>query len=122
MKNVFIIFILSIIVSFPVFAKPQESVKTYSSVIEDLPLMPYMSENNDESIIFDKPDGRIIESIAIVNSTMEKINKFYKNNLPPLGWKYISNSKFIRDNEILTIKITTEKNYQRILFILTPKK
>ena len=96
---------------------------SYSSLIEDLPLMQGMLEQEADSVVFDKPSGRIIESVVISQKRKKEIKQFYKQNLPPLGWRYNKNTAtFSRENENLKIVIKEQKNKSVIHFIITPKK
>jgi hypothetical protein len=92
----------------------------YSSVIDDLPLMQGMAEKPDDTVIFDKPGGRIVAFSAETSATAEAVRGFYQQTLPPLGWKSSQASKFIRDDE--TLKIDFEKSGAETLvhFTLTP--
>ena len=92
----------------------------YSSVVDDLPLMQGMIEKPDDTVIFDKPGGRIIEFSAETSTAAEAVKSFYLQALPPLGWKSSRASQFTRDNE--TLKIDFEKAGKKTLvhFTLTP--
>lgn len=92
----------------------------YSSVIDDLPLMQGMVEKPDDTIIFDKPGGRIAEFSAETSAAPEAVKNFYQQALPPLGWQFRKTSTFIRDGE--TLKMDFDKNGGETLvhFTLTP--
>ena len=75
----------------------------YSSVLDDLPLMQGMTERPDDTVIFDKPGGRIVEFSAETAESKEAVKDFYQQALPPLGWKAAQPLKFIRDKEELKI-------------------
>lgn len=93
---------------------------TYSSVIDDLPLMQGMVEKPDDTVVFDKPGGRIAEFSAETAATPEAIKSFYQQALPPLGWKPSRSSAFTRDGE--TLKMDFDKNGGETVvhFMLTP--
>lgn len=88
----------------------------FSSVIEDLPLMPGMAELADNAVVFDTPGGRIVETIALTAATPQDIRRFYAAALPPLGWQAGAAGAYIRNGELLTVT-PTDKGVQ---FKITP--
>lgn len=105
-----IFFALLFCLFLPVMAAASE----FSSVIEDLPLMPGMQEMKDRAVVFDKPGGRILETTT--TTATADVSNFYANALPPLGWRTAGNNAYIRNGELLTI--TVEKN--SVQFKITP--
>jgi hypothetical protein len=99
---------------------PAAAETGYSSVIEDLPLMTGMVERPEDTVVFDKPAGRIIEINATAVAMPEAIEKFYDETLPPLGWKTAGPLKFIRENETLKISIEQMEGGSLVHFSLTP--
>ena len=95
---------------------------TYSSVMDDLPLMLGMTEQPEDTLIFDKPSGRIVEFSVRTPANAAAVQKFYGEDLPPLGWKVQSPAKFTRDDE--TLKLDFEKAGRETIvhFTLTPAK
>lgn len=117
LKKIYMFWALLLLVSLPAFA-----IQTnYSGIIEDLPLMPGMVEKSAEAVIFDKPGGRIVETEAEAQSSREDISRFYAATLPPLGWKVLSPSEFIRDNEKLKLDFEKEHETTTVHFTLTPE-
>lgn len=92
----------------------------YSGVIEDLPLMPGMTESADDAVVFDKPAGRILETSAETDATPAAVEKFYAETLPPLGWQAAGGNSFNRDGETLTLDIDEEDGATTVHFSLTP--
>ena len=88
--------------------------------IADLPLMPGLYLVDEETIIFEKPAGRLISAIAKGDSTREAFWQFYEDTLPQLGWRYVERGSFVRDGESLYIK--AEENDSQIVarFTVTP--
>ena len=71
---------------------------------QDVPLMQGLEEIEDEALLFDKPEGRIIESVALMNEVSEKAAlDFYGETLPQFGWGEVGSGKFFRKNEFLEI-------------------
>ena len=94
----------------------------YSTVIEDLPLMPGMVEKTADAVVFDKPGGRIVETVAESRASETEIRGFYAETLPSLGWEALSPSAYGRDDEALTLDIAQKNGLVTIHFNLTPRK
>lgn len=85
----------------------------FMSGFEDLPLMPGLIQQDDASVSFDTPAGRIIEAYAESPEIgRKKILDFYSQSLPQLGWKKRKADKgqtgsvsYLRDGEVLDISI-----------------
>ena len=92
----------------------------YSSVIDDLPLMQGMVEKPDDTVIFDKPGGRIAEFSTKISAAPEAVKSFYQQVLPPLGWKPLRSSAFTRDGETLKMDFNKNGGETVIHFTLTP--
>jgi hypothetical protein len=92
----------------------------YASVIDDLPLMQGMAEKPDDTVVFDKPGGRIVEFSAGTSATPAAVRGFYQQALPPLGWKSLQSSTFARDNETLKIDFDKTGGETVVHFTLTP--
>jgi len=53
----------------------------------DLPLLEGLSENSDGAMLFDSPDGRIVNAEAAGVIDGARVFEYYKVVLPSLGWK-----------------------------------
>ena len=51
---------------------------------EDIPLMPGLRNQESTLVVFDKPQGRIVEIEARGKVTRAAAEKFYATSLPPL--------------------------------------
>lgn len=77
----------------------------FFSALQDVPLMPGLAEMSDQTVIFDKPGGRIIESVADMGGVPRAgILSYYADSLPQFGWKPAGRGRFVRDSEILELK------------------
>ena len=80
-----------------------------------LPLMAGLEEQTEQTLVFDKPNGRIIQAVAIAEAgriDRDDVWRFYDGTLPQLGWRRLSGGKFVRDGEKLSIRV--EKNHTRL--------
>jgi hypothetical protein len=72
--------------------------------LEDIPLMQGLEELPDSTVSFDKPEGRIIESYALMhNATRAQVLAYYKQVLPQFGWGPAGGNKYFREREHLEI-------------------
>ncbi len=117
MKKFLFICICLAFISSPLAANESQ----YSQVIDDLPLMQGMVENKEKSVVFEKPQGRIVEAFAIIKAKKSTIETFYKQSLPALGWKHHKRLIFSREGEQLTISIAKTGQRHEIRFSLKPK-
>lgn len=97
-------------------AQAEEKAAGYLDAVEDMPLMEGLHETGEGGIVFDKPNGRIVRSIAEGRVTVTSVRHFYTDTLPQLGWQRLKKLELIddllvfnRENERLEIEIVSEK-------------
>ena len=98
------------------------SATKYFNYLHDVPVMQGLVVLEEQSTMFDKPEGRIVVQIARATDVSEKqISAFYAATLPSLGWKQIADNVYYREQERLTL--TFQKNRGGILvkFFVSPK-
>jgi hypothetical protein len=89
---------------------------------EDVPLMPGLKPVPNSDLVFDKPEGRIVEARAEGATTREKVEAFYAASLPPLGWKPAGRNIWQRDAERLRLDFAGAGNRLAVGFSLSPRK
>lgn len=72
--------------------------------IDDLPLMPGLSERAAERATFDTPSGRIVALGAEGAVSRGAVLRFYRETLPQLGWRPLAGDAFTRNGEKLQIE------------------
>ncbi|PCI33167.1 MAG: hypothetical protein COB54_05325 [Alphaproteobacteria bacterium] len=102
----------------------------------DIPLMPGFVEVEGDRVVFDTPEGRIVEARATGPHGRDRAVEYYKLVLPSLSWAAIPEQPDAckdqamvclvaqRDGEILTLKISkikTAKGGTLILFSVSPE-
>lgn len=104
--------------------KPLDLNLHYFENIEDIPVMPGLKEVPDQGVAFDKPDGRVVEGVAISNGgqTAQSIKEFYEKVLPQLGWKALTGNEYIRESEHLKIALEPHRHEILVRFTITPEK
>lgn len=93
----------------------------YLQDIRDIPLMQGLTEATDESIVFDKPNGRIVETLATGDVHDQNVLDFYTATLPQLGWQQESETRYLRDGEVLTLSIQKKEGLTYVRFSLSPR-
>lgn len=88
---------------------------------EDLPLMAGLAEVPEARVVFDKPDGRIVEAFAVGEVAAEAVRKFYADALPQLGWQALDATSFQREGEVLRIEIEAREGGTAVRFAISPR-
>jgi hypothetical protein len=89
---------------------------------EDVPLMPGLRPMPNSDVVFDKPEGRIVEARAEGDTTRAKVEAFYAASLPPLGWKAAGRDQWQRDTERLRLDFAGAGRNLAVDFTLSPDK
>jgi len=77
--------------------------------LRDIPLMPGLYELTDEGMVFDKPEGRIVEAGAVSETlSQDKIKSFYNSTLPEMGWQNTGPGLYKRGGEILKMTVKAQ--------------
>lgn len=88
--------------------------------LDDLPLTPGLREIKDAGVVFDKPEGRIVEAYAEGEISAAKVRSFYARTLPHLGWRAAGPGRFRREGEVLSINLRAAGKGLRVRFFLSP--
>ncbi len=88
---------------------------------DDVPLAPGLTEITGSGLVFDTPQGRIVEAYAQGPVASAAVLGFYAQALPQLGWTRQSDGRYRRDDEILGIEVTAESRGLSVHFTLSPE-
>src|SRR5579872_2945578 len=83
----------------PVRRAAAEEAPGFLAGTEDVPLMPGLSNDPATLVVFDKPQGRIVEVEATGKVTRAAVETFYAESLPPLGWSADGERRWVREGE-----------------------
>lgn len=88
-------------------AVPQVLAEGFSTVIEDLPIMDGMTEREDLVVVFDTPEGRIVETTLETAVGPQQVLTYYRRTLTQLGWKPVGTSEkfYLREKESMSIDV-----------------
>lgn len=90
--------------------------------ITDLPLMAGLAADQDETMVFDKPAGRIVQTVAHGRVDRAAVRAFYAGTLPQLGWKRVAENRFVREGEVLALELLDGTSQTTVRFILSPQR
>ncbi len=88
---------------------------------EDLPLAPLLTPVDGAGIVFDTPQGRIIEAYAKGKTKDAAVLDFYANTLPQLGWSARSRNIYQREGETLRLELYRRAGELTVRFYLSPE-
>ena len=89
---------------------------------EDVPLMQGLVQVESGALVFDKPEGRIIEAQAHGKLERSAVRDFYRSTLPQLGWKALAGNAWRREDEMLRVEIGGRDGDVSVGFTLSPYK
>ncbi|MEN8722022.1 MAG: hypothetical protein ABF335_03955 [Alphaproteobacteria bacterium] len=95
----------------PLSAHAENDALTSFTDAPGLYLMQGLTESADESMLFDKPEGRIVSAIAYGPVTRPDVLAFYQSLLPQLGWAKNRFGQYRRDGEALSLTVTNAENH-----------
>ncbi|MGB1547677.1 MAG: hypothetical protein ACPHIA_03990 [Alphaproteobacteria bacterium] len=104
----------------PSAGSAEEPAYAYLHGIEDLPLMPGLTEVEEAGIVFDKPAGRIVVAFAEGEASETDVLDFYTSTLPQLGWRLENKATFQREGEVLHIEFEPSGQSLLVRFSLSP--
>lgn len=98
----------------------------FAETVSDLPLMPGLTEQTEHAMVFDKPNGRIVELAAAGPVDPSAVLGFYGRTLPQLGWRPRATgpdgARFVRADEELSIAVDAPTGgATTVRFSLTPR-
>lgn len=93
----------------------------FLSGAEDVPLPPTLTETPGSGMVFDSPQGRIVDADASGDVTQDQVIAFYAQTLPQLGWTRISDTDYRSETETLRLTLRPgKKSGLTVHFNLTP--
>jgi hypothetical protein len=111
------LFALFLLLALPSAARADDFVEG----TEDLPLMPGLAPVAGSTLVFDKPEGRIVEAQAKGRTTRGKVRDFYTASLPPLGWRAAGVDRWRREAETLQLDFRGPDGNLTVGFTLSPQ-
>jgi hypothetical protein len=94
---------------------------SFLSRLEDLPLVPGLSEDTSTGISFDTAEGRIVEAFAHGDLTERQVLDFYRQTLPQLGWTAEDATAYRRGGERLRLEFMQGTEGLVVRYSLSPQ-
>ena len=88
---------------------------------EDVPLMQGLVPVESGALVFDKPEGRIVEAQAHGKLERGAVRDFYRSTLPQLGWKPAGPEAWQREGETLRLDFHGADGVLTVGFTLSPR-
>ncbi|RJF81689.1 hypothetical protein D3877_16340 [Azospirillum cavernae] len=92
--------------------------------LADVPAMPGLDPVDAEPLVFDKPDGRIVQAVLSGMVPRGAVLAFYDQTLPQLGWRRAAERSFVREGEGLRLDFVATgapSDKTTVRFTLTPR-
>lgn len=91
-----------------VFFFPTFAGAAFIEGLEDIPLAPGLTQVQNDNISFGNEESRLVEvSLTSAKIGFAKVEKFYKDTLPQMGWIYQGKRDniltFYREGEVIDI-------------------
>jgi hypothetical protein len=94
----------------------------FFSGLSDVPLMPGLTEIEGGSVLFDKPEGRIVQAAARGQGVgAAAILGFYDAALPQFGWKKSGPGLYIRQDEKLELSVPQQAGQPVLHLTIEPR-
>lgn len=89
---------------------------------EDLPLMPGLVSITSSAVVFDNPEGRIVDVSARGKVTRYHVIRFYTQTLRQLGWRHVprTTATWTRSGERLHLNFRGTDGDLTVEFTLAP--
>lgn len=102
-------------------AQDNSSMPQFSNTVSDFPLMPGLIEMEEQAVLFDRPEGRIVEIVAYVQAgSPDTISAYYNRILPQLGWTRRATNLFAREQEKLSFDFEALQTGYYVTFRIEP--
>jgi hypothetical protein len=113
-----VLLVLGLVVDAPA---PSVAAEAFVSSVEDLPLMPGLSEDKPAGLAFDSAGGRIVEAFATGTVSEDEVLRFYGETLPQLGWTTEAPALFHRGGETLRLDFQKDAKGLTVHYYLSPR-
>lgn len=121
-KNaIFAMLLTALVFVSPAVSKADSGIQGYFSALPDIPMMSGMDEVEDQTFVFDKAQGKVVETAGFLADSSPKILEvYYAGVLGQLGWKPMESGVFRRDEEQLSVKFEQVGSGALVKFQLAP--
>ena len=94
---------------------------SYFENITDLPVMPGLKQDAENSYVFDKASGRIVQQVGVSEKlTKQDVRKYYDEVLQALGWKNQGKDVYRRGDEKMKLSFENKNKHLKVVFLIVP--
>ena len=111
---------MAVVVTMVLAGAGARAAERFFSAIGDLPVMAGLVEVADARMVFDKPEGHIVQVAASGTVSRSDVLRFYTGVLPRLGWTRAEDGIFRREGERLSLQIEGGDGTLMVHFSLSP--
>ena len=111
---------MAVVVTMVLAGAGARAAERFFSAIGDLPVMAGLVEVADARMVFDKPEGRIVQVAASGAVSRTEVLRFYTGVLPRLGWTRAEDGTFRREGERLSLRMRGGDGTLTVQFSLSP--
>ncbi|MFN3230823.1 MAG: hypothetical protein ACE363_01545 [Alphaproteobacteria bacterium] len=102
-----------------------QDAPVYVAGVSGVPLMPGLTELEDETVVFDKPGGRIVDAVATGAMPTDQVLTYYSEALDVYGWidavpEIADGLIVMREGEVLHLRIREAEGGVRVHYSLAP--
>lgn len=104
-------------------ARPPSGVEPeFFMSLEDIPLMQGLTELPDRTVSYDKPEGKIVESVASMQGiTRAQVLNYYRAVLPQFGWQIMDEGNmYFRGHEYIEIAFDEDAGQSFVRIMVKP--
>ena len=121
MHKITTLIIATLLLAVPVVHAQAEPARFFVAA-SDVPIMDGLVEDQQAGFVYDSPQGRVIESVAILHQVSEEdVRRFFNESLPVFGWAFSGADEFVRGKEILSIRIDTHRDQKVLTLSIAPR-
>lgn len=110
--------IITLLIVAMFFAFPAKG-EEFIPYLDSVPLMQGFNASTETALIFDKPEGRVIEVDAWCDldcPDQKTIEEYYAHAMKILGWTALERNSYIKETETLVIEIYSQtQNEKKII-------
>lgn len=100
----------------------QDDSVRFFEVLGDVPMMPGLVERPELAMSYDKPGGRVVESVGDIGTlSTDEVEAYYKAVLPQFGWVFSGPGAFVRQGERLEFSFENDSDAGLLRISIQPE-
>ncbi len=102
---------------------PAQDMPRFFESLGDIPRMEGLEELKEQTLVYDKPEGRFVEMMALSQAAGSEASvlAYYQESLAQLGWQRLEERSFVRGDEQLVLSFESLDRQNFVRFTLSPR-